>query len=396
MWVLIAALLATAVKVVLALKTYGTDDVMLYFKYGMAMYQHGLARAFDDPQFNLTPLAVGYPSMLMEVLARNRNWFPFALKMPGILSYLGTVLAMIWLQRGAVRIPTYALVLFAASPVSVLIDGFHGNLDSNMVFALVVAGCACAPGRSSWVLCSICLAVACQVKVVALLAAPAFWFFWLHRGRGWQFLLVTGALVLLGWLPGFVANPKGFLSNVLAYGSVWGMWGFTFLLRMTGHPSLQEIAWAGLSRSQIVISQMLKLIIVGATIFAAWRNRKGDVSVLFSTIAFTWLVFFAFTPGLGVQYLVWVAPFLLVWNARWYVGVTILSTLLLLPYYYVSCGGFSWGRAYTWNFAKYYPFLLIPWAVFLGCAIAFVAKGGLRLGKREENAPAAGGYAVAE
>lgn len=414
--ILIAALLATAVKIAFALTTYGTDDVMLYFQYGRTVNEHGMAKAFEDPQFNLTPLAVGYPSMLMDVLARNRNWFPFALKLPGILSYLGTVLALVWLREristggsgGAavlggtkqlakegmrpgtdattLRIPAYALMLFAASPVSILVDGFHGNLDSNMVFALVLAGCACAPagpapesGRWNWLICAVCLALACQVKVVALLLAPVFWFFWMHRGRGWQFLVVTALLVLTGWLPGFLADPRGFLSHVVAYGSVWGMWGFTFLLRLSGYEPFQEIAWAGLSRSQIVVSQVLKLVIVGAVMLASWRDRKGDVTTLFSTIAFCWAVFFAFAPGMGVQYLVWIAPFLLVWNARWYLGITILSTLMLLPYYHISCGGrWPWWRAFTWNFAPYYPWLAILWAGFLACAMAFLAKGGLR------------------
>jgi hypothetical protein len=433
MWILVAALLATAVKIAIALTTYGTDDVMLYFQYGRTVNAHGLAKAFQDPQFNLTPLAAGYPALLMDVLARNRNWFPLALKLPGIFCYLGTVLALVWLRsrmadegdaaeishpaphhsrrqsavatasrdaasgpgNGVRGIPIYALVLFAASPVSMLVDGFHGNLDSNMVFALVLAGCACTPvpgrnagaGRWNWLVCAVCLAVACQVKVVGLLLAPVFWFFWMHRGRGWQFFIGTAVLVLLGWLPGFLANPMAFLSHVVAYGSVWGMWGFTFLLRLTGYEPFQEIAWSGLSRSQILVGHALKLVIVSAVMFASWRNRKGGVETLFSTIAFCWAVFFAFAPGLGVQYLLWIAPFLLVWNARWYVGITVLSTLVLVPYYHISCGGrFPWWRAFTWNFAPYYPYLVILWAGFLACAVAFVMKGGLKGNEENEQA----------
>lgn len=373
-WILAAALIATLIKLYLAYATYGTDDVLLYFQYGMTVNLHGLAGAFEEPQFNLTPLAAWYPSLLMDSLARNRNWFPLALKLPGILAYLGTVVAMVWLRLRIPRLPSYALVLFAASPVSILIDGFHGNLDSIMVFGLVLAGCACALQRPNWILCAVCLVFASQVKVVALLTAPAFWFFWIHRGRAWSFLLATGAATVFGWLPGILANPPAFFSNVLAYGSVWGMWGITFLLHLTGQPSFQEVNWVGLSNAQIVVSQLLKLIIIAVVVVAGWRNRQGDASTLFGTISFCWIVFFVFSPGMGLQYLLWFAPFLLVWNARWYVALTMISSLVLFFYYTISCGGFPWWRAHTSHFADYYAFLLLPWAAMVACGTTYLVK----------------------
>jgi hypothetical protein len=373
-WIVFAAVVATVAKLYCAFTTYGSEDVLLYYRYGKIIDLVDLARVMEVRNFNLTPLAAEYSATLVGLLAGNERWFPPLLKLPGILSYLGTVVAMIWLQRRIPSIPTFALVLFAASPVSFMIDGFHGNIDSVMVFPLVLAACACAHPRPSWIFCALFLAVASQVKVIALLTAPIFWFYWMHRGRGWHFLFVTGAAVLLGWLPGILANYEVFIKQVVGYGSVWGLWGITHLLRLTGNAAFEQMDWVGLSHAQLVISQILKATIILGVLIVAWRNRKGDASVLLNTIAFCWIFFFSFAPGMGVQYMLWFAPFLLVWNARWYLALTIVISTVLFLYYHTACDTFPWYQTDTPKAVKYASVLLVPWAAFLACTIAFLIK----------------------
>jgi hypothetical protein len=371
-WILFAAIIATAAKLYCAFTTYGSEDVLTFFRYGQIIDLAGMKRVLTLPTFNHTPLAAEYSANLVALLRGNETWFPFFLRLPGILCYLGTVVAMIWLKRRLPTIPTYALILFAASPVSFMIDGYHGNIDSVMIFPLVLAACACALPRPSWVVCAVFLALAAQVKVVALLIAPVFWFFWMHRGKGWQFLLFTGAAVILGWLPGILASPAAYMKNVLGYGSIWGLWGITRLLHATGHPDFQQIHWFGLSKAQYVISQILKLAIIGSVLAIAWRNRKGNGAVLFSTIAFVWMIFFSLSPGMGVQYMVWFAPFLLVWSARWYTALMIITSLILFAFYQAASTTFPWYLTDSASVVKYADVLLIPWLAFLACTVAFI------------------------
>jgi hypothetical protein len=373
-WILFAALVATAAKLYCALRTYGSEDVLTFFRYGQIIDLAGMERVLTLRTFNHTPLAAEYSTNLVTLLRGNETWFPFFLKLPGILCYLGTVIALIWLNRRLQTIPTYALILFAASPVSFMVDGYHGNIDSVMVFPLVLAACACALPRPSWILCAICLTLAAQVKVAALLLSPVFWFFWMYRGKGWQFLLVTGAAVILGWLPGITANPAAFMTNVLGYGSIWGVWGITRLFHLTGYPEFQQMHWFGLSKSQVLISQVLKLIIIGGVLAIAWRNRKGNAAVLVSTIAFVWMIFFSLSPGMGMQYMVWFAPFLLVWNARWYTALMIVTSLLLFAFYQAASTTFPWYLTESSSVVKYADVLLIPWVAFLACATAFIVQ----------------------
>ena len=384
-WVLITAVFATAAKVYCAITTLGTEDVINYLRYGQIIDLAGMARALSYPTFNLTPLAAEYPAVLVAMLEGNLKWFPLLLKLPGILASLGSVIAMLWLQRRIPKIPTYAIMLFAASPVSFMIDGFHGNIDSVMIFPLLLAACACAAERPSWLVCAFFLALASQVKVVALLTSPVFAFYWFHRGRGLHFIAACGAAVILGWLPGLLASPLDFNRNVVGYGSIWGLWGITYFLRITGIEAFQMVHWIGLSDAQLRVSQILKLTIIVLVLMTAWKNRKGDASVLFTTIAFCWIAFFTLSPGMGMQYMVWFAPFVLVWNARWYTILTVVTSVTLFFFYQIGCGRLPWHHTESPRFMPYTAVLLVPWAAFLACTIALLWKQKLLVSGRLES-----------
>ena len=64
------------------------------------------------------------------------------------------------------------------------------------------------------------------------------------------------------------------------------------------------------------------------------------------TIGIAWLVFFVFAPGVGVQYIVWAAPFLLLFSARSYTVITAASSVFLFAFYHsTSEDGFPWDFA---------------------------------------------------
>ena len=371
-WILLAAIIATVAKLYCAVTTLGTEDVALYFRFGQVTEARGLGFAMTNPSFNHTPMVAEYVATLFAILDGKAKWFPLLIKLPGILASFGSVLALIWLQRQIPKIPTYAIVLFALSPAAFMIDGFHGNIDSVMTLLLLLAGCACAASNPSWLVCALCVALAAQIKVVALLITPVFAFYWFHRGKGLHFIASAGTGILLGWLPGILADPAAFTKNVIGYGSVWGMWGVTFLLRQTGNAAFQTVHWLQLTNAQLVVSQILKVAVIACVLTAAWRNRKGDAVVLFSTIAFCWTAFFSFTPGMGVQYMAWFGPFVLIWNARWFAGLLAVVSTALFAYYQITAGSIPWYRTTSTLFLPYAPLLLLPWATFVACAIAML------------------------
>src|SRR3954447_26991898 len=115
--VVLAALLATAVKIAWALHSAGSCDVVFFFGYGEALGHSTLAQLYArDAMFNHTP-ATGLLTATLYRLAR-AEYAPFAalFRFIQIAADLGVIAALLWLRRRTGRPPWWALVLFAASP----------------------------------------------------------------------------------------------------------------------------------------------------------------------------------------------------------------------------------------------------------------------------------------
>ncbi len=335
--VLAAAVLALALKLAWAATSTGTNDTMVFFMFGMGVHQEGLLELYKYPLFNHTPFIgtlVGAFFSIADSFASQTQrgpLFALLLRTPGILADFGSVLAMLWIRRRTGQPPWWALVLFALSPVSLMVSGYHGNVDSLMVFALTLAACACVARQPA--LCGLALAGALQVKVVAMLVAPALLAWWWQQGRAREFFLTTAVVTLTGWIVPLVAMPQEFIGHVLTYPSYWGSWGTTLLLRLSGLPAFQNVGFTDSTQAQSAVVTALKLIIIGSASFLAWRRRTCDATGVFHTIALTWLVFFTFAPGFGGQYLVWLMPFAVMLSPRWFAVLTAASTVFLYRFY---------------------------------------------------------------
>jgi len=279
-----------------------------------------------------------------------------------------TVRALLRLDRPRETPPRWALLVFAASPVSLLVSGFHGNVDSVMAMALVLAVIAVQDDRpvasAGW------FALAANVKVAALLLGPLVLAIWIHRGRWRSFAPAAAGMTVLGWLPALLTAPQEFVDQVLGYSSRWGTWGITWLARRFGGEAMQNLPTFGaLTPQQSVVVGGLKVLILLATVALAWRGREAVGPDLWRWAALTWGVFFALAPGVGAQYLVWIAPFVLLASARAFAVVTASSTVALVAFYGVtSQWRFDFAHSTILVEDTWLPWTLLPWV----CIVAFV------------------------
>jgi hypothetical protein len=339
--ILFAALLALGVKLCIAALTVGTNDAESFYNFGRFIWEHGLLAQYRATlEFNHTPVTGWFCAVAYGVGGGlGFNWF---LRVPGIVADFVSVLVLLRWREGAGRPPWWALALFALSPVSVMVSGYHGNVDSVLTCLLLLAARECDRGRAA--ACGVWLGLACNVKVIPLLVAPVFFFFWFSRGRAKAFFLPASACVLAGWAVPLIALPKIFLGQVLGYSSNWGSWGIPYALRASGLSLFEPLGFTGLTAGQAVIMTALKAGIVALALWIAWRRRAMPAEALFSTVAFVWAVFFVLAPGVGAQYLVWIAPFLLVDSAFWYAVITLASGVFLGVFYQTISGGWPWYR----------------------------------------------------
>jgi hypothetical protein len=149
--------------------------------------------------------------------------------------------------------------------------------------------------------------------------------------------------------------PVLFAKNVLAYGSYWGVWGITYLFRLTGLPDFGRLSFLDLEPVQNIIITVLKVIIVGAAVWIAWRHRHARSRAFVESLAYTWLVFFVFAPGVCPQYLIWLAPFILIFSPMLYTCVLVALAMDESKQHWAA-----------WS--------LLPWIVIVGGSLALWRK----------------------
>lgn len=372
LWVGIAAGIALILKLVIAFNTLGTNDVVRFYQFADALTRIGLEQTYRQvAAFNHPPLVAYYLTAISRLahqpLAQAAGIsFPFLLRLPGIVADFVVVCLFLRLrkQEPQLRLPLWSLLVLALSPVSIMVSGFHGNTDPVMVLLLVLAAYAGVRNQPIW--CGVFLALSCQIKIIPVLLLPVFFFFWSQRRRLCSFILPLILTTLTLWSEPLLRFPLVFLKNVFGYGSFWGIWGITYWLRQTGWSEFSRADFYDLSAAQNLIGTLLKFLIVAAVVILAWRRRRiASDRGLFASLAFVWLIFFVFSPGIGAQYLVWAAPFILLLSPQFYAFFTAGSTLFLFFFYNTISGGLPWyyGMSNGKRDAEWLPWSIWPWMI---------------------------------
>ena len=341
--VLLALVAMTLLKILWALNSAGSVDMVLFYNFGHGVEQYGLTEMYGmDEKFNHTPLTAGFAWLLYHIAGDDKMQFAFLLRLASIIADIAVVAALLrWRAKLGSLPPWWALIVFAASPVSLMVSGFHGNVDPIMVALLFLATVAAACERPA--LCGVFFGLAANVKIVPIIVSPVFFFFWIARPGAWRFLASSGSVMIAGWALPLIVCPKDYLHNVFGYGSTWGVWGLPYLLRMTGWEAVQKIDFKGLTATQNTLAAVLKFTAIGGIAAIGWLRRKVAPAELAASLGMAWLVFFIFAPGVGVQYMVWAAPFLLLLSASGYAVVTAASTVFLFVFYHsTSSGRWPW------------------------------------------------------
>lgn len=387
-WIVIAALLALILKLAIASSTFGSNDVESFYHFGRTLSQYGLQWTYTRDQFNPVvthdglqwiyshttafnhpPLVAYYLRFIYRVghlpfFEQNNIAFPLLLRVPGIIADLVVVLLLMRHQT-QLRLPSWALVVFALSPVSLMVAGYHGNTDSIMVMFLVIAALMCL--RKAPILCGVALALSCQIKIIPALLFPIFACFWFARRQSFRFLLPFAATTVLLCVEALLRYPGVLVKNVISYGSLWGHWGITYLLRLTGRPEFSVDSFYDLPKAEVMVMTGLKLFVIGCVLVIAWRRQQLGGHRFFETIGVTWIVFFVFSPAIVPQYMVWLAPFVLVLSPVLSVALLAASSLFLFCFYNVTSQGLPWYIAISTPMTSHStsPWGLWPWAVLI-------------------------------
>ena len=301
-----AASLSFLCKLLLAVKTYGTNDVYAYYGFANWAGYLGVDLYRASQEFNHPPFALYFLRSLAWLAQVTGLGFPFWLRLPGIVADLGN-LWLVWRILGSSlnsRSIRWGLLWLASSPVLLLVCGFHGNTDSVMIFFLLLS-IYFLEREKLWAG-GAALGMAMNIKVVPLIAIPVFFFYLRGYRRRLVFFATAAAMWLMSGFPFVFQDPQAIYQKVFGYRSGFGHWGLSFLTTRlaAGWPEAAAINAAFEKYGAYAVLAAIVLI-------AFWMSRLDPKPGLFSQVGLVFLFFLSCSTGFGVQYLAWLAPFAL-------------------------------------------------------------------------------------
>jgi hypothetical protein len=333
--VLVFAFLA---KCTMALLTYGTLDVT-EFRMWAATAKSGAAAGLYREPFQYVhrlphPATMEYPPSMFHVLLfwdrlENLTGLPFQfwMRFTCALADVGTVL-LVWrlsLRKPGFVIDTKTLILLAASPISLMVSGFHGQIDPIIFFFLVASLYFVEARKASTA--GLFFGLAMCIKIVPILFALCFVLTIVGVWPRLRFAAISAATFVLAGMPYYVHSWRDILHVFATYSP--GPWIATLLLEpLRVSPTMHKAGFF--------------VLMIGLSVF---MNIPPKRVPLFIQVGAVTALFLALAPGFAIEYFAWAVPWVAslgAWNAAVYY---LLPGAFQARLYTIWCGGLPWYAA---------------------------------------------------
>jgi uncharacterized membrane protein len=271
--------------------------------------------------------------------------FTFLIRVPASVADVASAWLLFELLRLRCTASEAALaaITLAASPLLIIVSGFHGNTDPVFVaFSLLAVYVLGAHDRTFWG--GLTLATALSIKLVPVVLLPMMIVLCVRRGGRRLLRFCAGGLVvfLVLWVPVLLRDGRDFLHQVLFYSGIpFTQWGVPQFLHWARHEHGYYLSV--LSHTGPV------MLLVAALIPALLVWEAPHEWMLAAGLGFP--LFLLLSPAFGMQYLVW--P----------LAAAYLVNGLLAAIYNMVASVFAWlvysdwsGRWWGWNEAHGLPF----------------------------------------
>jgi hypothetical protein len=346
--VLVAAVAVLVPKLLIASRTFGTQDVGTWLGFArgvrlrgpVGVYSIDFART-DHSLYNHPPL-MGWYLALGNVLSDHGVGLGFTIRAMASAADVASALLVfeILRRRAGLRRACASGLLVGTSPALLLISGYHGNTDPVFVM-LVLLGAYLIVDREAAAAGGAALALAVSIKLVPVVAlATVVAYLWHRRDLLLRASLGFGATFVLLWTLPVATEWSPLRRNVLGYAGVaTRQWGIV------------QVASGAHGLTPLLIGPGRALAVLAAALVPAlvvWHRQEVAVQ----GVCFALVAFLALSPAFGVQYLAWAVAAGYVLHFWLATAFNLLAGLFLFLVYDTWNHGLGWsheafGRPFT-------------------------------------------------
>jgi len=341
--VIIVGLVVLIPKLLIASRTYGTEDIHTWTDFAQGVARRGPVGIYEIDFRQLTGGLYNHPPLMgyyLEVVNKLAQWgVPLRVTIRAVSSVAdmvsGLLVFEILRRRQSLEQSTLAAALITASPILFLISGYHGNTDP-VFMMLVLLGCFLVLDGRTVLFGGAALALALGVKIVPIVILPVIAVYLLRHRRDLILRAAAGFLITLAvtWGPALVLEWNALKQNVLGYSGISERpWGLVRFANYLGLPWAADFM-AGPGKNALVLACAL------APAILVWQRAI----LVMESVALSLVAFLVFSPAFGVQYLAWAvaaACLLDVWSASFY---SVLGGILLFQIYDRWNHGLPWSK----------------------------------------------------
>ena len=303
-------------RLIVAVSFWGSRDVTLQIYHGERILEGRAAWT------SKLPIAYFLPPLMQSVARHTAVPDYVAQKIPAIAGdMLAAILLIQIARRRRSEKPWIWAGVYLLNPLTVMLSAYHGNVDPLM--AALILWALYLRWRERPVAAGTAFGLAVAMKPTAILALPVLLLPLARRGN----VRVAAAAILVPaaiCLP-FVLREPTFCRFLATYSAPFGSWGISLLTRQFENVARQWALIHGglldvLTQTNALLSShgryLLIAVLVAWFVFVARRLEMRTFEHAALATAGTFLVFYVFTTGFGVQYLGLALPFLLIASVR--------------------------------------------------------------------------------
>jgi Gpi18-like mannosyltransferase len=303
------------VRLVVALFTYGTEDVASWEIVGEALLQGQNPYQYTHflrwpPLWMITIFAVKHLSLSLHLD------FATLIKIPPIIADVAISVVIYYYfankRRARSKGRLYA-VLYAVNPISILIVAVHGQFDSIPVLFLLSSlyFLERSRGATDLSIAAMLLSLAIFAKTWPLLLVPLFVAHAPGRKARMAFLAISLLPCLVSVATLYALTPTDIYFKVVRYAGISGWWGFTSFYNVVQHPATKFMFDLYSSTG----SYLLGLALGSLSLYYYKQHKARGLSLLEAVVSGILLIYIL-APGYGTQYLIWIVPFVIIYSYR--------------------------------------------------------------------------------